>query len=128
MQKQHEVTSADSCMGRALDDEMTFVLLARDAAAPVAIRGWIAERIRLGKSRPGDPEVVEAEAIACTMEQTRHVVRETLANGPRAVISEPRITPDGCFNAVIALGVIAYAAAMFLRATFEVLFGPSPIQ
>ena len=47
------------CMAKARPDEMTFVLLARDAAAPVAIRAWIAERVRLGKNRPHDEQIVD---------------------------------------------------------------------
>jgi hypothetical protein len=58
----------NGCMAKARDDEMTFVLLGRDAAAPVAIRAWIAERIRIGKNHPGDSQVTEAEMCARTME------------------------------------------------------------
>jgi hypothetical protein len=58
-------------MNKARNDEMTFVLLGRDAAAPVAIRAWIAERIRLGKNSPNDSQVVEAELCARTMEKER---------------------------------------------------------
>lgn len=65
------MTDPSSCMGKARDDEMTFVLLGRDVAAPAAIRAWIAERIRLGRNRPDDPQVVEAEQCARTMEAER---------------------------------------------------------
>lgn len=68
MRKRDELTNPDSCLNRARDQELTFVLLGRDAAAPAAIRFWIAERIRLGKNRPDDPQVVEAEQCARTME------------------------------------------------------------
>lgn len=71
MRKRDELDNPDGCMARALDDEMTFVLLGRDAAAPAAIRHWIAERIRLGKNRAGDPQLVEAEQCARTMEAER---------------------------------------------------------
>ena len=54
-------------MGHAHRDEMVFVLLGRDAAAPAAIRAWAAERIRLGKNAPGDEQVTEALACAVTM-------------------------------------------------------------
>jgi hypothetical protein len=54
-------------MNRARDDELTFVLLGRDAAAPAAIRAWIAERIRLGKNRVGDVQLIDAEMCAQTM-------------------------------------------------------------
>jgi hypothetical protein len=60
MRKRDELTNPASCMNRAKDDEWTFVLLGRDAAAPVAVRAWIDERIRLGKNTPGDAQIVEA--------------------------------------------------------------------
>lgn len=69
MRKRDELTNPDSCMSRARDDEMTFVLLGRDLAAPVAIRAWITERIRLGKNQPEDPQILEAEACARVMEE-----------------------------------------------------------
>lgn len=71
MRKQDELTNPDSCLSRARDREMTFVLLGRDAAAPATIRAWIAERIRLGKNRPEDAQLVEAEQCARTMEAER---------------------------------------------------------
>jgi hypothetical protein len=71
MRKRDELTDPASCMSRARDGEMTFVLLGRDAAAPATIRSWIAERLRLGKNRPDDPQVVEAEQCARTMEAER---------------------------------------------------------
>ena len=69
MRKRDELTSG--CMAKAKDDEMTFVLLGRDAAAPVAIRAWIRERLRTGKNRPDDAQIVEAEQCAQTMEMER---------------------------------------------------------
>lgn len=60
MIKREELTNPNSCMSRAREDEMTFVLLERDAAAPAAIRIWVRERIRLGKNKPRDPQITEA--------------------------------------------------------------------
>lgn len=71
MRKRDELTDPASCMSRARPDELTFVLLGRDAAAPAAIRAWIAERVRLGKNRPGDTQLVEAEQCARVMEAER---------------------------------------------------------
>lgn len=68
MRKSEELTNPESCMMRAYPDEMTFVLLERDKAAPVAIRAWIRERIRLGKNTPDDAQIIEAEACAKYME------------------------------------------------------------
>lgn len=50
MLKRDELTDPNSCLSRAKDDEMCFVLLGRDYAAPLAIVAWIDERIRLGKN------------------------------------------------------------------------------
>ncbi len=60
MTKHDELTKPDSCLSKARDNEMLFVLLGRDAAAPAVVRAWILERIRLGKNQPGDPQLVEA--------------------------------------------------------------------
>lgn len=62
MRKRDELTDPRSCLSRAREDEWTFVLLGRDAAAPAAVRAWVAERIRLGKNAATDPQIVEAEA------------------------------------------------------------------
>jgi len=57
------------CMSKAEDDEMTFVLLGRDPAAPAAIRSWIAERLRTGKNVATDAKIIEAENCALRMEK-----------------------------------------------------------
>lgn len=64
MLKRDELTDPKSCLNRAKDDEMTFVLLGRDHAAPIAIFAWIDERIRLGKNKRDDPQIVEAAKVA----------------------------------------------------------------
>lgn len=69
MRKRDELSDPQSCMGRARDDEWTFVLLGRDAAAPDAIRHWAMRRIELGKNKPGDAQIVEAMACAAAMER-----------------------------------------------------------
>jgi hypothetical protein len=68
MRRCEELSKRESCMNRARNHEMTFVLLGRDAAAPVAIRAWIAERIRLGKNNPTDEQITEAEECITKME------------------------------------------------------------
>ena len=55
-------------MQHAHPEEMVFVLLSRDAAAPVAIRAWVAERVRLGKNIEADQQIIEALECAATME------------------------------------------------------------
>jgi hypothetical protein len=69
MIKREELTNPNSCMSRAKDDEMTFVLLARDVAAPTAIRTWVKLRIGLGKNLPGDEQIIEALLCAGRMEK-----------------------------------------------------------
>lgn len=68
MRKKDELSKEHTCMRHAHPEEMVFVLLGRDAAAPVAIRSWVAERLRLGKNVETDEQIVEALACAQTME------------------------------------------------------------
>jgi len=56
-------------MSRARPDEMTFVLLARDIAAPGAIREWCRLRCLYGKNTPKDEQIQEALACADAMER-----------------------------------------------------------
>ncbi len=74
MLKRNELTDPRSCMSRARDDEMTFVLLARDVAAPVTIRMWVEARILCGKNKADDPQIVEALECAREMERQRREV------------------------------------------------------
>lgn len=71
MTKFDEVIKPQSCFNKAADNEMLFILLGRDEAAPVAIRAWVQERIRLGKNAPGDAKLIEAWACADQMERER---------------------------------------------------------
>jgi hypothetical protein len=69
MRKKDELTKEHTCMQHAHDKEMVFVLLSRDAAAPVAIRAWVAERLRLGKNVETDAQIIEALECAQVMEK-----------------------------------------------------------
>ena len=69
MIKRDELTDPSSCMSRAREDEMTFVLLGRDTAAPYAIRAWVIERIRQGKNTRDDAQINEAMECARAMEK-----------------------------------------------------------
>jgi hypothetical protein len=82
MRKQDELTNAASCINRAHPKEMVFVLLGRDPAAPAAIRAWADERVRLGKNKDDDPQIVEARACADTMQSEGR----TWANNPEEVV------------------------------------------
>lgn len=68
MRKHNELTTATACMQRAHPNEMVFVLLSRDVAAPAAIRAWVEERLRLGKNTKDDLQIVEALHCAAIME------------------------------------------------------------
>lgn len=68
MLKFDERDNLNSCWNRAKDDERVFVLLARDSAAPAAIRAWVQERIRLGKNTWDDAQIIEALDCANLME------------------------------------------------------------
>ena len=76
MRKKQELTDPRSCMSKARDDEMTFVLLGRDVAAPVAIMAWVEERLRLGKNAASDPQIQEAMECAAQMKRDREAKRD----------------------------------------------------
>jgi len=71
MLKRDEIEDTESCFNKAGDGERLFVLLARDPAAPAAIRAWVDERIRLGKNAAGDDQIREALECASLMELER---------------------------------------------------------
>ena len=69
MRKKEELSRTNTCMAHAHPEEMVFVLLGRDVAAPTTIRAWVAERIRLGKNVATEKQITEALACAETMEK-----------------------------------------------------------
>ena len=71
MKKKHELADPTSCLSRAKDNEILFILLERDDAAPETIRFWINTRIGMGKNKAGDNQMVEAERCANAMEDNR---------------------------------------------------------
>lgn len=71
MIKSDVIDNPESCLNTAYDQEQLFVLLARDPAAPAAIRAWVAERLRLGRNKPGDEQIREAYECATLMELQR---------------------------------------------------------
>lgn len=75
MIKTDEINNPQSCLNRAFDEEMVFVLRACDEAAPVALRAWCAERIRIGKNLPDDEQILDALAQAATMTIQRPEIR-----------------------------------------------------
>jgi hypothetical protein len=69
MLKRDELTDPTSCINKAADDELVFVLRAKDAAAPATIRAWIKERVERGMNVEGDAKLIEAERCAEAMER-----------------------------------------------------------
>lgn len=78
MRKKDELSKEHTCMQHAHPEEMVFVLLSRDVAAPAAIRAWVAERLRLGKNKEDDSQITEALACAVVME---HEGRKWVSHG-----------------------------------------------
>jgi len=79
MKKDLEMSDPKSCLNKAKPDEMLFVLLERDHAAPKTIRTWIRERIKLGLNSINDPQILEAEACASYMESSRRRAEREIA-------------------------------------------------
>lgn len=71
MLKKTEESSRGSCWNRADSNEMVFVLLGRDVAAPAAIRAWVEARILAGKNKRDDTQIQEALGAADYMEERR---------------------------------------------------------
>lgn len=69
MKKLNELGELTSAWNRAGAEELVFILLGRDKAAPNTIRFWCEERVRQGKNEPGDKQLVEALSFASYMEQ-----------------------------------------------------------
>ena len=90
MRKKDELSLKDTCMQHAHPSEMVFVLLSRDAAAPAAIRAWVAERLRLGKNAPADEQITEALACADTMEKEGRVWADQPVHYPLGMGEESR--------------------------------------
>lgn len=75
MIKVEELKNPASCLSRARDHEMLFILLGRDVAAPAAIRAWVNARILLGKNRWTDLQI--QEALYCAEQMEAEVVGAT---------------------------------------------------
>lgn len=91
MLKKDELTNPNSCINKALPDEMVFVLLGRDKAAPAALRAWIGERLRLGLNLlMSDPQIAGAEADLQDMEQNQTYYKR-LAHKVKESHDEPRL-------------------------------------
>lgn len=71
MRKSAEQFDINSCLNRAGDNEMLFVLRGHDVCAPYAIRAWVQMRVTMGKNKWTDPAIQEALDCALLMERER---------------------------------------------------------
>lgn len=80
MRKECELSNPESCLNKADDLEMIFVLRGKDLAAPSVIRMWAEARITLGLNTRDDAKMREALQCAGIMELEResllHRLRE----------------------------------------------------
>jgi hypothetical protein len=67
VRKRDELLDPKSCLRRGGDNELIFVMLSRDRAAPHAIHTWANERVRLGLNTDKDAQIIEARALADQM-------------------------------------------------------------
>lgn len=67
MRKREELADPNSCLNRAAEEEMLFVLLGRDEAAADTVREWCALRVKIGKNKWTDPQIQNALACADAM-------------------------------------------------------------
>lgn len=71
MRKISEVNNPDSCLNKAAELEMVFVLRGKDECSPATIRFWVSERLRLGKNKATDLKIIFALEDADSMERER---------------------------------------------------------
>ncbi len=76
MLKQFELSNQTSCLNRAKNEEMIFVLLGRDPAAPGAIKEWCHLRIAHGKNKAGDGQIIDAMQCATSMEEYQMILKK----------------------------------------------------
>jgi len=68
MKKCDERAHERSCWNKAREDEILFIMMERDLAAPETIRFWVEKRIELGLNKRDDPQMQDALACANRME------------------------------------------------------------
>lgn len=64
MLKRHEISDPNSCLNKAKDNQMVFVLTENDKAMEETIEFWINKRIELGLNELGDTKMVTAQNVA----------------------------------------------------------------
>lgn len=71
MLKRDELTTPNSCLNKAKDDEPIFVILGRDISGASTVRKWAADRVYHGKNEPTDAQIQEALDLADKMTDYR---------------------------------------------------------
>lgn len=64
MRKKDEVADPNSCLNKAKDDDILFVLKDTDQAMVDTVLYWIKRRIELGLNQQGDAKMTEAAQLA----------------------------------------------------------------
>lgn len=82
MKKIDEINNPGSCLNKAADDEILFVLRAKDPVAPMIIRAWTTERVRLGLNSPVSEKIREALSCADAMERYRLGMQSGVSENP----------------------------------------------
>lgn len=72
---------AFDCYANAKPDEPLFTLLGRDKAAAAAVRYWALERLKTGKNRADDTQIIEAFECARAMDEYREDKPAPVAEG-----------------------------------------------
>lgn len=60
MKKSEELSNSQSCLNKASDTEMLFVLLGRDPAFAGTVRDWAQRRVRMGLNSRHDVKILSA--------------------------------------------------------------------
>lgn len=71
MNKAQHRRDPSSCWSKARENEVLFVLLGRDRAAPATIRYWVTQRLALGKNTADDPQIHDALLLADDIERAQ---------------------------------------------------------
>ena len=98
MIKRLELSDPTSCLNRAKEDELVFVLLSRDPAAPAAIRAWVAERLQMGKNTVHDAQNQEAIWVYKTLTLPTQEQQNEYINSykpPEMLVDVLEVTPNG---------------------------------
>ncbi len=78
MIKSEELSNPNSCLNKAKDDEILFVLLDRDLAFADTVRYWIEKRIQFGLNKREDLKMIEA---ANCVQKVLRKQQERIKNG-----------------------------------------------